>query len=108
MCAVVLDAHSRRVIGWAVAGHLGRELSGGSFAHGPVRPAACARLDSSLRSRHPVRLRDYLTLLAEHGAQPSMIRVAIPTTTQSRVLHEDSPKKNKCVPSNGASRRTAR
>jgi transposase InsO family protein len=76
--AVVLDAHSRRVIGWAVARHLGASV-------------AVEALRMALRERQPApglihhsdrgiqyACADYLTLLAEHGVQPGMSRVGNP------------------------------
>ena len=76
--AVVLDAHSRRVIGWALARHLGASV-------------ALDALRMALRNREPApglihhsdrgvqyACADYLTLLAEHGAQPSMSRAGNP------------------------------
>jgi transposase InsO family protein len=76
--AVVLDAHSRRVIGWALARHLGASL-------------ALEALRLALRERSPApglihhsdrgiqyACADYLTLLADHGVQPSMSRVGNP------------------------------
>lgn len=75
--AVVLDAWSRRVVGWALADHLRAEL-------------ALAALDNALAARgtgplvhHSDRgiqyaCRDYLTRLIDKGVQPSMSRVACP------------------------------
>jgi transposase InsO family protein len=76
--AVVLDAHSRRVIGWAVAGHLGASL-----ALEALRIALAERQPAPGVIHHSDRgiqyaCADYLTLLAEHGAQPSMSRVGNP------------------------------
>lgn len=76
--AVVLDAHSRRVIGWAVAGHLGASL-----AVEALRMALSERQPAPGMIHHSDRgiqyaCADYLTLLAEHGAQPSMSRVGNP------------------------------
>ena len=76
--AVVLDAHSRRVIGWAVAGHLGASL-----AVEALRMALSERQPAPGLIHHSDRgiqyaCADYLTLLAEHGAQPSMSRVGNP------------------------------
>src|ERR1700739_198922 len=78
--AVVLDAHSRRVIGWALAQHLGASV-------------AVQSLRMALLDRHPApglihhsdrgiqyACADYLTLLADHGVQPSMSRMGIFTT----------------------------
>ena len=75
---VVLDAHSRRVIGWAVAGHLGA-----SVALQALRMALAERQPASGLIHHSDRgiqyaCADYLTLLADHGVQPSMGRVDNP------------------------------
>jgi putative transposase len=76
--AVVLDAHSRRVIGWAVARHLGASL-----AVEALRMALAERKPAPGLIHHSDRgiqyaCADYLTLLAEHGVQPSMSRVGNP------------------------------
>ena len=76
--AVVLDAHSRRVIGWAVAQHLGA-----SVAVQALRMALLQRQPAPGLIHHSDRgiqyaCADYLTLLAEHGVQPSMSRVGNP------------------------------
>jgi len=76
--AVVLDAHSRRVIGWALARHLGANV-----ALEALRMALAARRPATGLIHHSDRgiqyaCSDYLTLLAEHGAQPSMSRVGNP------------------------------
>lgn len=77
--AVVLDAHSRRVVGWAMATHLqaslalqalemalsARDITPGGLVHHSDRGVqyACG---------------DYITRLEEHGILPSMSRVACP------------------------------
>jgi len=76
--AVVLDAHSRRVIGWALARHLGA-----SVAVQALRMALAERQPAPGLIHHSDRgiqyaCADYLTLLAEHGVQPSMSRVGNP------------------------------
>ena len=76
--AVLLDAHSRRVIGWAAAGHLGASLAAEA-----LRMALIERQPAPGLIHHSDRgiqyaCADYLTLLAEHGAQPSMSRVGNP------------------------------
>ena len=76
--AVVLDAHSRRVIGWALAQHLGANV-----ALEALRMALTARRPATGLIHHSDRgiqyaCADYLTLLAEHGVQPSMSRVGNP------------------------------
>lgn len=76
--AVVLDAFSRRVIGWALATHLQASL-------------AVAALHMALAQRRPApglihhsdrgvqyACRDYTALLEANGIQPSMSRVANP------------------------------
>jgi putative transposase len=76
--AVLLDAHSRRVIGWALARHLGA-----SMAVQALRMALLERQPAPGLIHHSDRgiqyaCADYLTLLAEHGVQPSMSRVGNP------------------------------
>lgn len=75
--AVVLDAFSRRAIGWALETHLQASL-------------ALAALRMAIEQRRPARglhhsdrgvqyaCSDYAVLLAEHGIQASMSRVANP------------------------------
>ncbi len=77
--AVVLDAFSRRVVGWAVEVHLKATL-------------ALAALQMALAARRPVSgslihhsdrgvqyaCADYSSLLAAHGIQPSMSRIGSP------------------------------
>jgi putative transposase len=77
--AVVLDAFSRRVIGWAMEIHLKAEL-------------ALAALHMALAARHPrpgtlihhsdrgvqYACGDYTALLTVHGIQPSMSRIGSP------------------------------
>lgn len=77
--AVVLDAFSRRVIGWALETHLQASL-------------ALAALEMALAARRPrpgtlihhsdrgvqYACADYAARLAEHGIQPSMSRVGSP------------------------------
>ncbi len=74
----VLDAHSRRVIGWALARHLGA-----SMAVQALRMALAERQPAPGLIHHSDRgiqyaCADYLTLLAEHSVQPSMSRVGNP------------------------------
>lgn len=76
--AVVLDAHSRRVIGWGLAQHLGASL-----ALQALRMALAERRPAPGLIHHSDRgiqyaCADYLTLLADHGVQPSMSRVGNP------------------------------
>jgi putative transposase len=77
--AVVLDAFSRRVVGWALAGHLRASL-------------AVAALEMALRARRPApgslihhsdrgvqyACREYTDLLQTHDIQPSMSRIGNP------------------------------
>jgi transposase InsO family protein len=77
--AVMLDAFSRRVIGWAVEGHLKASL-------------ALAALHMALAARQPrpgslihhsdrgvqYACADYSAVLAAHGIQPSMSRIGSP------------------------------
>ena len=77
--AIVLDAFSRRVIGWALEMHLQASL-------------AIAALRMALAARHPVpgslihhsdrgvqyACRDYADILDAHGIQPSMSRIGCP------------------------------
>ena len=77
--AVVLDAYSRRMVGWAMAEHLRAEL-------------ALAALNTALASREVIpgglvhhsdrgvqyACGDYITLLERHGIQPSMSRAGCP------------------------------
>jgi transposase InsO family protein len=76
--AVILDAHSRRVIGWAVAEHLGASLAVEALrmalAERPPAPGLIHHSDRGIQ----YACADYLTLLAEHGIQPSMSRVGNP------------------------------
>jgi transposase InsO family protein len=76
--AVVLDAHSRRVIGWALERHLGA-----SMALQALRMALAARKPAGGMIHHSDRgvqyaCSDYIALLAEHDIQPSMSRVGNP------------------------------
>jgi putative transposase len=77
--AVILDAFSRRVVGWALDGHLRAAL-------------AVAALERALTARRPVpgqlihhsdrgvqyACTEYSALLAAHGIQPSMSRIGSP------------------------------
>jgi transposase InsO family protein len=77
--AIVLDAHSRRVVGWALETHLQASL-------------ATAALDMAITTRRPARgslihhsdrgvqyaCTDYTALLAAHDIQASMSRVGNP------------------------------
>src|SRR5690606_10888530 len=83
--AVILDAFSRRAVGWTMADHLRAEL-------------ALAALDMALAGREVISgglvhhsdrgiqyaCGDYITRLTAHGIQPGMSRQAVPTTTPWR------------------------
>ena len=76
--AVVLDAHSRRVIGWCLARHLGAHM-----AIAALQMALAARTPQPGMIHHSDRgvqyaCSEYLTLLAEHSIQPSMSRPGNP------------------------------
>src|SRR6202035_1583501 len=65
--AIVLDAFSRRVVGWALETHLRASL-------------AIAALRMALAARRPPQYAcgDYTALLAAHDIQPSMSRIGNP------------------------------
>lgn len=76
--AVLLDAHSRRVIGWALARHLGATM-----AIDALKMALAERKPAPGLIHHSDRgvqyaCGDYLALLDEHGIQPSMSRPGNP------------------------------
>ena len=77
--AVVLDAFSRRVIGWALEDHLRASLAIAalSMALAARRPAPCTLIHHSDRGVQ-YACGDYSDLLAAHGIQPSMSRVGNP------------------------------
>ena len=54
--AVILDLHSRRVIGYHLSRHLDTSLTLGAPASGDKRKRSCLRLYSPFRSRCPVCL----------------------------------------------------
>lgn len=76
--AIVLDAHSRRVIGWALARHLGASLAidalNMALAERQPRPGLIHHSDRGVQ----YACADYLTLLADNGVQPSMSRAGNP------------------------------
>lgn len=76
--AVILDAHSRRVIGWALERHLGVTvaLNALRMALGARRPAPGLIHHSDRGVQYACA--DYLTLLTEHGIQSSMSRPGNP------------------------------
>ena len=77
--AVILDAFSRRVIGWALADHLRASLAlealDRALAHREVVPGALVH-----HSDRGVQYAcaDYIARLQAHGIQPSMSRIACP------------------------------
>jgi putative transposase len=74
----VIDAFSRRVVGWAVDVHL-RAARGKGSANGLGRAAsATGTADPSLRPWSAVCAADYTALVAAHNIQPSMSRVGSP------------------------------
>ena len=76
--AVVLDAFSRRVIGWAMEEHFGPawrwRLSRWRWRAGPSRRALVHHSDRGVQ----YACDDYIGLLEAHGIQPSMSRVGCP------------------------------
>jgi putative transposase len=77
--AVVLDAFSRRVVGWALAGHLQASLAIAALemALATRRPAPGALIHHSDRGVQ-YACNDYTALLAAHDIQPSMSRIGNP------------------------------
>ena len=70
--AVVLDAWSRRVVGWAMATHLRTELVLDALVHGALAAAAGGG-DPSLRSGHAVHVRSRSALRCKQaGVRPSI------------------------------------
>jgi putative transposase len=77
--AVVLDAFSRKVIGWALATHLRAELTLEALrmaiaARGPASGSLIHHSDRGVQ----YACRDYCTLLTAHSIQPSMSRLGNP------------------------------
>lgn len=77
--AVLLDAFSRRVIGWALDGHLRADLAITALkaALSTRRPAPGQLIHHSDRGVQ-YACRDYTLLLEAHGIQPSMSRIGNP------------------------------
>jgi putative transposase len=77
--AVVLDAYSRRVRGWAVDDHLQASLAVAALrmALAERRPAPGTLIHHSDRGVQ-YACAEYSAVLAEHGIQPSMSRVGSP------------------------------
>jgi transposase InsO family protein len=76
--AVVLDAHSRRVVGWAIERNLGTAL-----ALQALRMALAERMPAPGMIHHSDRgiqyaCSDYVEVLEQHGIQISMSRVGNP------------------------------
>ena len=83
--AVVLDACSRRVVGWAMADHLRAELALAALHMAlDSREVVAGRPGPSLRPRRAVRLRRLHGAAGGAGIQPSMSRPAAPTTMRWR------------------------
>ena len=77
--AVVLDAHSRRVVGWAMATHLQASLPLQALdmalsARGAIAGSLVHHSDRGVQ----YACGDYIARLQDHGIQPSMSRVACP------------------------------
>ena len=76
--AVVLDAHSRKVIGWALARHLQASLAVAALrralASRTVPPGLIHHSDRGVQYACP----EYVQVLDEHGLTPSMSRIANP------------------------------
>jgi transposase InsO family protein len=76
--AVILDAYSRRILGWALEGTLEDELSLAALrmalAHRRPAPGAIHHSDRGVQYAST----DYVKLLKEHGFQISMSRKASP------------------------------
>ncbi|HEV8586344.1 MAG TPA: IS3 family transposase [Methylomirabilota bacterium] len=77
--AVVLDAFSRRVVGWALEGHLRAALAVAALqmALTTRRPGAGQLIHHSDRGVQ-YACAEYSALLAAHGIQPSMSRIGSP------------------------------
>jgi len=77
--AIILDAFSRRVIGWALAGHLRAELALDALdmAIDARRPTPGSLIHHSDRGVQ-YACGDYTARLARHDIQPSMSRVGNP------------------------------
>jgi putative transposase len=77
--AIVLDAFSRRVIGWALATHLRAELAIAALAMAITarRPAPGSLIHHSDRGVQ-YACGNYTAILRTHGIQPSMSRVGNP------------------------------
>ena len=77
--AVVLDAFSRRVIGWALDGHLRADLATAALrmAIAARRPTPGSLVHHSDRGVQ-YACREYTVMLEAHGIQPSMSRIGNP------------------------------
>ena len=77
--AVILDAFSRRVVGWALADHLQADLAVAALemALAARRPAPDSLIHHSDRGVQ-YACADYSSLLEAHGIRPSMSRVGNP------------------------------
>src|SRR6202051_1225235 len=89
--AVILDAFSRKVVGWELDRTLAARLATAALAQGVAGPAAAARRGASFRSRHSVRLwrLRWRFTEARHDSEHEQAGQSI-RQRQLRELHEDS------------------
>jgi putative transposase len=76
--AVVLDAYSRRVVGWALETHLQTSLALAALARALASRAPAPGLVHHSDRGVQYACADYIARLEEHGIQPSMSRVGCP------------------------------
>ncbi len=69
--AVILDLHSRRVIGWAVSNRMERDLEARA-EHDHIIPYATKGLHPSHGSQVAILSHDYQKILRQHGFKGSM------------------------------------
>ena len=96
--AVVLDAFSRRVLGWALD-----ERLDASLAVAALRQAIDLRQPAPGLVHHSDRgvqyaCNAYVDLLLEHGIQPSMSRAATPTTTHAARASSRHSNRRRSIP----------
>ena len=88
--AVVLDAYSRRVIGWALGRTLEDDLTLCGATHGVAFAFAGARLIPSFPTEVYSTSRDYTDLLKQHQVGISMSRKGNPYDNAAcEIVHED-------------------
>ena len=89
--AVILDAFSRKVVGWALERTLAARLADGSAGEGDRGTAAAAGLGASFRSRRAVCLRRIRASAAEarHDSEHEPAGESL-RQRQLRELHEDA------------------